>query len=102
MKKEGRGLPFVLDKTKMLPSLKGVMWNHPTDKGPVISFPLQLDIKRSKVIVQIIQKESDPDSKFEVFPEVKYRWLVPFGTGGKKLFIDNDEQRTVYMVKNIS
>jgi len=80
--------PLALEKTKMLPGLKGIMWNHPKNKVLSLAAPLQLDIKRSKVIVQIIQKESDPDSKFEVFQRLN--------TGGS--FLSEQEVRNCLLI----
>ncbi len=52
--------PLKLQKTKLLPSLEGVIWK-------TIESPLMLDIKRSKIDVQIVQKKSDNKLKYELF-----------------------------------
>lgn len=57
--------PLQLEKTKYLPSLKGVMWNNPGGKS--LSPAQRLDIKRAKIDVKIIKRESDPEAKYELF-----------------------------------
>lgn len=69
--------PLVLDGTKYLPSLKGVSWNG--SEGLTKSLPkdLQLDIKRSKIGVSIVLKESDEKAKYDLFQRLN--------TGGSEL-----------------
>lgn len=59
--------PLVLDGTKSLPSLKNKVWENPSD--PINSFeqPQRLYIKRAKINVSIILKESDEKTKYELF-----------------------------------
>jgi hypothetical protein len=78
--------PLVLGGTKYLPSLKGVVWNaddyyeyknnlstqsRPIDKleqeVKSLTIPQRLLIKRAKIPVSIILKESDESSKYDLF-----------------------------------
>ena len=67
---------FVLDETKYLPSLGGMSW----DTKPIsrsFSQAQRLLIKRAKIDVTIIQKESDANIKYELFQRLN--------TGGSQL-----------------
>lgn len=55
--------PSELDRTELLPSLKNVTWEG--ERG--IDKALQLTIRRARIRVEILKKESDPRSKFELF-----------------------------------
>lgn len=68
--------PLVLNETKYLPSLKGKRWQE--DAGDN-SLPqeLRLIIKRSKISVSIILKESDEHAKYDLFQRLN--------TGGSQL-----------------
>jgi hypothetical protein len=55
--------PLVLEQTKFLPSLKGKTWNGEN----AFSKTLQLFVKRAKIDVNIVLKESDEKSKYELF-----------------------------------
>jgi hypothetical protein len=65
--------PLVLQRTKFLPSLEGHTWAG--DKP--FSKELQLYIKRAKIDVNIVLKESDDRSKYELF--------MRLNTGGSAL-----------------
>lgn len=69
--------PLVLNKTKYLPSLEGKKWED--EQRPEISIGAdhQLIIKRSKIDVKIILRESDETAKFELFQRLN--------TGGSPL-----------------
>ncbi len=56
-----------LNGTKYLPSLEGKYWQN--DDNPELSFDQvqRLIVKRSKLGIQIIKKESDKDTKYELF-----------------------------------
>lgn len=72
--------PLVLGGTFLLPSLAGMRWsndNNDDDEAEVLSTALQLEIKRSRIRVEILRKESDEDAKFELFQRLN--------TGGTKL-----------------
>ena len=60
--------PLKLEGTKYLPSLAGRSW-------PNLSDAQRLDIKRSKLDIKIIKRESSPQAKFDLFQR-----LNNFGT----------------------
>ena len=65
----GIGLPpLTLTKTKYLPSLESKLWNDNDSNG--IGRDNQLLIKRSKIDVKIILRESSEASKYELFQRV--------------------------------
>lgn len=64
--------PLVLTGTKYLPDLDGRIWPDVDLSGvEVLTRPLPktqvLDIKRSRIDVQIIKRESSPDAKYDLF-----------------------------------
>ncbi len=59
--------PLVLSGTKYLPSLDGYRWGENTDGNNTLSKEHQLLIKRAKMDVKIILRESDPSSQYELF-----------------------------------
>lgn len=65
LKKEDETLyaPSELIGTEQLPSLEGVKWTELQEFSPEVC----LEIKRARIMVEIIKKESDKDAKFEVF-----------------------------------
>jgi len=65
--------PLVLQKTKFLPSLEGKTW----DGDSSFTRDQQLYIKRSKIDVNIVLKESDETAKYELF--------MRLNTGGSSL-----------------
>ena len=68
--------PLTLKKTKYLPSLEGRKWDS---ESPSLSFgnTNQLIIRRSKIDVKIILRESSESSKYELFQRLN--------TGGSQL-----------------
>ena len=68
--------PLELDGTKYLPSLSGKFWDIKHGKKS-IGLDLQLQIKRQRIRVEILKKESDVDAKYELFQRLN--------TGGSKL-----------------
>lgn len=68
--------PLALQGTKYLPSLEGKLWDN---ENPDVSFDqqLRLTIKRSKINVSVILKESDDEAKFDLFQRLN--------TGGSNL-----------------
>jgi hypothetical protein len=72
----------------MLPGLNDVMWEHPINSDLSLPSPLQLDFKRSKLKIEIIQKESDVNAKFEVFERLN--------TGGS--FLSYQEVRNCLLI----
>lgn len=68
--------PLTLERTKYLPSLAGMSWesNDPTTELPAGD---KLAIKRSKLDVKIIKKQSDKHARYELFQRLN--------TGGSQL-----------------
>ena len=79
--------PLVLMKTKHLPSLDNRMW-HAVETHEGIGSDNQLIIKRSKIDVNIVLRESSKDSKYELFQRLN--------TGGSLL--SPQELRNVLMI----
>lgn len=70
--------PFAPEATKYLPSLKGRVWGtEDSDSTDLLSNNLKLLFKRQKIAVNIIERESDDDAKFELFQRLN--------TGGSAL-----------------
>lgn len=69
--------PLILQSTKYLPSLQGMQWNDALNQKNSLSSEAQLAIKRSKLAVSIILKESDSNAKFDLFQRLN--------TGGSEL-----------------
>lgn len=63
----GEKLPqLVLKRTKYLPALENRTW-HNDDELLSLSEAQRLDVKRSKIDVKIIKRESSPETKFDLF-----------------------------------
>lgn len=60
---------LILNKTKLLPSLENIVWEKDTGDTGLFELPadLKLFFKRSSIAIEIIKKESDPNSKYELF-----------------------------------
>jgi len=58
--------PLVLSATKYLPALEGKIWEA-EDEGASLSSAQRLDIKRSKLNLRIIKRESSPQAKSDLF-----------------------------------
>lgn len=69
--------PLVLQKTRYLPSLEGKKWNDPDDDANSLTVEQRLIIKRSKIDVSIVLRESDQIAKYELFQRLN--------TGGSTL-----------------
>jgi hypothetical protein len=72
--------PLVLGGTNLLPSLAGMKWSGADDvenDPDAFSSTMQLEIKRARMRVEILRKESDEEAKFELFQRLN--------TGGSKL-----------------
>jgi hypothetical protein len=70
--------PSELEGTNLIPALAGVHWNPTTDSDTKsLTTTQQLDIKRSRIRVEILKKESDEEAKFELFQRLN--------TGGSRL-----------------
>ncbi|BAZ08096.1 DUF262 domain-containing protein [Calothrix sp. NIES-3974] len=62
--------PLTLQKTEYLPSLEGKVWEdkeHPDGSSKGFTPTQRLLIKRAKIDVNILLKESDPFAKYELF-----------------------------------
>lgn len=58
--------PLELAGTKYLPSLQGLSWEH-SDHSRALTPAQRRDIKRAKIDLKIVQRESDPKTKFDLF-----------------------------------
>lgn len=62
--------PSIMEGTKLLPSLSNTVWEESEEFDEDI-IPLervhQLEIKRARMRVEILKKESDPHAKYELF-----------------------------------
>ena len=86
--------PLVLSGTNFLPSLEGMKCSS-SQAGDtnVFNTPLQLEIKRARIRVEILRKESDHDAKYELFQRLN--------TGGSKLS-DQEVRNSVLVMLNES
>lgn len=69
--------PLVLQGTKYLPSLSGLQWQDGKNAKKSLPLDAQLSLKRSKLSVSIILKESDENAKYDLFQRLN--------TGGSEL-----------------
>jgi uncharacterized protein with ParB-like and HNH nuclease domain len=60
-------IPVSLQKTTYLPSLEGKKWDDPNDPDNSLTQAQRLLIKRTKIAVNIVEKESDEMFKYELF-----------------------------------
>lgn len=79
--------PLTLQKTDYLPSFAGVQWENKT-KELGFTKEQQLFFKRSRIDVVIMKKESDPNTKYELFQRLN--------TGGSLL--SDQEVRNCLMI----
>ena len=85
---EGKKLPpLTLRKTRYLPSMEGKKWDD-DNPSACIGNPNQLIIRRSKIDVKIILRESSESSKYELFQRLN--------TGGSQL--SDQEVRNVALI----
>jgi hypothetical protein len=64
----GRSIPpLILQRTKYLPSLENKKWEDKYDEENSLTKSQQLLVKRAKINVVIIQKESSSSTKYELF-----------------------------------
>jgi hypothetical protein len=78
--------PLVLKATKYLPSLEGKTWDG--NGGTALTSSQRLLIKRAKMDVKIIDRDSSPESKYELFQRLN--------TGGSPL--SDQEVRNVLLL----
>ncbi|WP_027966019.1 GmrSD restriction endonuclease domain-containing protein [Halomonas halocynthiae] len=69
--------PLQLKKTRYLPALEGKRWSDEENIDNEIHVEIKRIFKREKVDIKIIKKESEGDTKFELFQRLN--------TGGSKL-----------------
>jgi len=69
--------PSKLEGTKFLPSLADMCWQVWNEGDKSIDKSMQMQIKRSRIRVEILLKESDENAKYELFQRLN--------TGGAKL-----------------
>ncbi|MGM0857332.1 MAG: DUF262 domain-containing protein [Pseudomonadota bacterium] len=75
---EGRQFePSILEGTNFLPSLANKRWQTWQEGDEAIDKPMQLQIKRARLRVEILLKESDENAKYELFQRLN--------TGGAQL-----------------
>ena len=84
-----RRQPFLLDGTTLLPSLKDRSWEKSPDATP-LSPAQRLDLRRARLRVEILKRESDPTSKFELFQRLN--------TGGASLSEQEVRNCTLVMI----
>lgn len=64
---KGKVLPYLsLQATKYLPGLEGKSWIN-SDTSNSLTDAQRLDVKRSKIDIKIIKRESSPQTKFDLF-----------------------------------
>ena len=86
---DGKKLPLlILEGTKYLPSLKGKVWEDRKNPSRSLDQMQRLSIKRTKLHVNIILRESDEKAKYELFQRLN--------TGGSPL--SEQEVRNCLMV----
>lgn len=78
--------PLVLDGTKLLPSLSQKSWKG----SKALSQAQKLDVRRARMRVEILKRESDPTSKFELFQRLN--------TGGASLSEQEVRNCTLVMI----
>lgn len=83
--------PLTLEKTKYLPSLEGKRWQNDAKPDESLTSAQRLLIKRSKIDVSIILKESDESSKYELFQRLN--------TGGSQLS-DQELRNSIVVMLN--
>lgn len=69
--------PLKLESTKYLPSLKGKVWDSKECPEDEIDIEIKRVFKREKLDIKIIKRESEEDTKYELFQRLN--------TGGTKL-----------------
>ena len=83
--------PLTLDSTTYLPSLIGHRWDDTRHPRHSLTTAQRLLIKRSKISVSIILKESDPMAKYELFQRLN--------TGGSMLS-DQELRNSILVMMN--
>jgi len=79
--------PLILQKTDYLPSFEGKQWNGENEENQ-FSNDQKIDFKRARIDIIILKKESDPNTKYELFQRLN--------TGGT--FLSGQEVRNCLMI----
>ncbi|RDE89449.1 DUF262 domain-containing protein [Haemophilus parainfluenzae] len=83
--------PLKLSGTKYLPSLQDKVWGDPDDDNEnVINRNIQRIFKREKLDIKIVQRESQNDTKYEIFQRLN--------TGGSELSAQEVRNALLLMV----
>lgn len=80
--------PLKLLKTDYLPSFENMLWDNKENPEKSFNKEQQLAFKRSRIDVIIVKKESDPNTKYELFQRLN--------TGGTRL--SDQEVRNCLMI----
>lgn len=83
--------PLIMKTTKLLPSLNEMKWENAANPQKQLPDELKLLIKRSKLDIKIILRESDTQSKYELFQRLN--------TGGAQLSEQEVRNCLLIMVK---
>ena len=83
--------PLELQSTKYLPSLKGKVWEDQDDPEREIDSDIKRVFKREKLDIKIIKRESEKDTKFELFQRLN--------TGGSRLS-DQEVRNCILLMLN--
>lgn len=83
--------PLTLQKTKYLPALENKVWENPHSPESEIDIEIKRIFKREKIDIKIIKRESDNDTKFELFQRLN--------TGGSKLS-DQEVRNCMLLMQN--
>lgn len=59
--------PLELESTRLLPSLGGKVWEDPDDESRSLTQAQRLDLKRAKLDLKIVKRESSAESKYDLF-----------------------------------
>lgn len=62
--------PSTLIETRYLKSLQGKKWNDANNENDSFTVPQRLEIKRSRLDIKIIKKQSDSNIKYELFQRI--------------------------------
>ena len=83
--------PFVLGGTRLLPSLAGHAWKK-APGAKVLSQAQKIDVKRARLRIEILKRESDASSKFELFQRLNTGRCTTLRAGGSQLHHGHDRQ----------
>lgn len=92
--KDGKEIqPSTLSEAKYLKSLSGKTWQSDRDDDPnTLTANQRIDIKRAKIDVNIIMRESDANAKYDLFERIN--------TGGTKLS-DQEVRNCLLIMANV-